>query len=107
MFERKTTLRWGEAHPFWDCHVGDDAQEQSGVDPEVMRTISVMVDEETGEIMLNTGYAPGTEPDQNEHALFAEVEDELTDLFLAEMRGGYLDDPAYDAFKARHAAPSP
>jgi len=101
------SIAFGEAHPFWDVYPDRRAYKEAGVSREDYSSISVMVDEGTGGIELNARYEPGSPEDRAERALFAEVEGDLDDLLAAEMRNGRLDDPAYDAFRERHASPSP
>lgn len=102
-----TTVSFGEAHPFWDVYPSDDAYDDAEVEREDMSSISVSVDEGTGDVELNAGYAPGSPQNDAERALFAEVREDVVAALVDEMSAGRLSDPTYDAFKARHAAPAP
>lgn len=82
------TVAWGHADQFWDVTF------EEGVG------LSVHVDEATGAVTLNRGYAPGSREDAREEGLFNEHQSEIEGQLLAALADN--EDPGYAAFKARH-----
>jgi hypothetical protein len=91
----------GAAPDFWDVGFTPEQRAYADVHDEDRRVISVYLDPETGEVSLNDGYAPGSQPHRDENTLFTEFADAIVAAIAREIRA---DNPAYAAFIARAAA---
>ena len=86
---------YGMAHTFWDISFTKDQLRYAAVDDQDRRSISVHIDEQTGEVTLNDGYAPGCKPFEEENELFANFKDAIVEALVAEVPN---EEPGYAAF---------
>lgn len=94
------TAAYGQADQNWDVYF--TPLQQSYADAiEDMGFISIFIDETTGEVTLNAGYAPGSPQFKSESSLFAEYEAAIVEVLVKEVPS---DQPTYKAFLDAAAA---
>jgi phage tail tape-measure protein len=76
------STRWGEAEWFYDVTFTSQQCAYAGVETEDKNGISVRVDEITGRVELNNGYAPGSTIYDDEQRLFENFEDAIVESLI-------------------------
>ena len=101
-------IEYGQADTYWDATPSREQMAELELRTTDIRSISVFVNVETGELELNPAHEENSPEGRDEEDIWNTYKGEIHDLLLARATKNQLmaADPAYDAFRAS-AAPRP